>query len=126
MSNEIPWEEKINTFQINPHGASVDDISKMATELAEKKFATKQVIEEFDEKFVGAFNKFYGHVTLESIKDWLATKLGGQNEPQVKIENGGQRIIDVYEKIPQEVWIKLEKLVPELILVIEKVKADEK
>lgn len=42
MVNEIPWEEKINTFQINPHAASVDDISRMATELSDLKFATEQ------------------------------------------------------------------------------------
>jgi hypothetical protein len=36
MATELPWEEKINTFQINPHAASIEDISRMATELSDR------------------------------------------------------------------------------------------
>ncbi len=31
----LPWNERINTFQINPDAATRDDIARMATELTE-------------------------------------------------------------------------------------------
>lgn len=31
--NELPWDEKLSLFQINPAAASLDDIARMAMEL---------------------------------------------------------------------------------------------
>lgn len=35
MATNLPWNEKLNVFQIDPCQATLDDISKMATALSE-------------------------------------------------------------------------------------------
>jgi hypothetical protein len=36
MATNLPWEEKLNVFQIDPRQATLEDISKMATELIDE------------------------------------------------------------------------------------------
>ena len=43
MSRNLPWNERLNTFQINPESARAKDISEMARELSELIYLSKNL-----------------------------------------------------------------------------------
>lgn len=54
MSN-LPWSERVPMLSINPHAASVDDISRLASELMEVRHSLLKLIDltEHTSAFIG-------------------------------------------------------------------------
>ena len=50
--NDLPWQEKIKTFESNPHSANIYDISRMARELRDAKAKNQRLKEQLKDMLV--------------------------------------------------------------------------